>query len=47
MWEVNDALIVILVLPPTALLATQLGPDNCGQTDVSVNTERLGDSLTL
>jgi hypothetical protein len=46
-WEVDDALIVILVLPPTALLATQLGPDNCRQTDASVSTGRLGDNLTL
>lgn len=45
--EMDNALVVILVLPPTALLATQLGPDSCGQTDASVDTERQGDNLTL
>lgn len=43
----DDALVVILILSPTTLLATQLGPDNCRQTDVSVNTEQQRDNLTL
>lgn len=44
---VEDALVVILVLTPTALFATQLWPENYGQTDASVNTGRLADNLTL
>ena len=43
----KNALVVILVLTPAALFATQLRPENSGQTDASVNPGRLTDGLTL